>query len=100
MKRLDAFDARGKLLVYRRADTFPGLPTLWMDLWMAKDGRVYSRFHSRGIYVDQLDFEVVGLDLSRAGLPDPRSDNERFVPKAVRERYDEWVIERIEYPDA
>lgn len=100
LKQVDAFDARGKLLVYRRADKFPGLPTLWLDLWMAKDGTVYSRFHSRGIYVDQLDFEVVGLDLRRAGLPDPRSNNECFVPRAVRERYDDWVIERIDYPDA
>ena len=100
LKQVDAFDARGKLLVFRRADKFPGLPTLWLDLWMAKDGTVYSRFHSRGIYVDQLNFEIVGLDLRGAALPDPRRNNEYFVPRAVRGRYDDWVIERIDYPDA
>jgi hypothetical protein len=92
------FDARGMRSPYGRADKIPDLPAYHLDMWVAKGGRVFIRFWSRGSYVGPLSFELRGADLQLAAAAESPRQNQHLVPAIVRDRYDEWVVDRVEYP--
>ena len=98
LEEIGRFGARGMRRIYGRGDRFSGLPALNMDIWRAKSGRVFVRFWSRGSYVDWRAYELHGLVVPVAPSGGAVSDHEALVPAVVRDEYDEWVIDRVEYP--
>ncbi len=95
VRDIGRFDARGMLCVYGRGDHFTGACAFFMDLWLTKGGRLLARFWSRSTRVEGASVEVVGfspnLPLRATGQP----YDERWVPKPLREAYDEWIDEEI-----
>ena len=98
LEDIGSFNARGMRRIFGRGDMFPGLPGYNMDIWVARNGRVLIRFWSRGSYVDPCSFELHGLVVPAATLSGEKQLDEGVVPAIVRDRYDEWVIDRIEFP--
>jgi hypothetical protein len=93
---IEHFDARGMRRVYGRGDRFGRDATFNMDIWKTCDGRLLMRCWSRGSEIDDRSFEITGVDVSAIpprdkehGLP------ESWVPKAVREVYEEWIREEF-----
>lgn len=99
LREIPSFSARGMRTIYGRADHFPHCPTYVMDIWMAKSGRLFVRFWSRGVYVNWRSYEVKGLTIPVGSLSRVLHDNEHLVPSLVRKKYEEWVTDCIEYPD-
>jgi hypothetical protein len=109
------FSARGMQPIYGRGDHYPirNNPELrkmfrWaenartlickMDMWQHKEGRILVRFHTRRRRLDRWSFELRGLKLpitrKRGGLLD-----EDCVPETLRDRYEEWVVDCLNYPN-
>ena len=88
---IDPFNARGMCRVYGRRDIYQDL-AVEMDVWRTRDGRLFVRFSA--CYKDghQCSFEVTGF----SGPKGPKGQliaggDERWVPKYVRNRYDDWI---------
>lgn len=87
------FDARGMLCVYGRGDHFVRR-TFNMVIWLKRDGRLLMRFSSRNLDTDGRSFEVLGVDTSTIPAPHPPAVLvDYWVPKAVREAYDKWIMD-------
>ena len=85
------FDARGKHHVYSRGDNYHyARLTMNMDVWRSKDGRLFARFWSRNEDVDWESYAIVGLSFPRRS-PEPMRDDEDWIPKCLRDEYDDWV---------
>ena len=86
------FDARGKQRVYGRGDHF-GKLTVNMDVWRAKDGRLFARFWSRNDEVDWWSLEIVGLSFTKRAHNIAAAEfGEHWVPQCLRDEYEKWVI--------
>jgi len=83
------FSARGMRRLYGRSDVF-GSWTANMEVWLAKDGRVFARFWSRSSDVDNLSYEVLGLKVPPIAKG-AHADGERWVPVCLRHEYEDWV---------
>lgn len=111
LQPIPAFDARGMRRIYGRSDHFlpapspiPGfgrqrVPAYCLDIWRAKTGRIFVRFWSRSGYVDGCAYELQGLAFPESSLKPESGDNEAWVPSIVRDAYETWVAESLEYPD-
>jgi hypothetical protein len=92
---IDHFDARGKRWVYGRGDHF-GKLTVNMDVWLAKDGRLFARFWSRNDEVDWYSYEIVGLSFPKRGKNRAVEEfGEHWVPDCLRQEYDNWVLSEV-----
>ena len=99
--QLDAippFSARGMRRIYGRGDHFPGLPTYNLDVWLTKERRIMVRFWSRGSFVDPCSYELRNGRIPVDTLSSVPAENESHVPLALRAEYEDWVIDRVEYP--
>jgi hypothetical protein len=112
---IPSFSARGMRLIYGRDDHFP-IPNEeeyvrlfgWseirinlrcgMNIWQRKDGRIFLRFRASHKCLESFSFELVGpcvpKELKRGTLLD-----ESWVPQVLRQRYNEWLEDCLEYPD-
>lgn len=112
---IPSFSARGMRLIYGREDHFP-IPNReewvrlfgWseirfqlkccMDIWLRKDGYMFVRFHASRKCLETFSFELTGpavpTELKHGVLLD-----ESWVPQVLRDRYDEWIEDCLEYPD-
>lgn len=92
----DQFDARGKHRVYGRGDRI-GRLVLNMDVWQARNGRLFVRFWSRNDEVDSYSYEVVGLsDTNRPNNP-VGEFGEHWIPECLRDEYDNWVLSEMPF---
>ena len=87
------FDARGMLCVHGRGDLFVRR-TFNMGIWLKRDGRLLMRFWSRNLDTDGRSFEILGVNTSNIPAPHPPAGLvDYWVPKAVREAYDKWIMD-------
>jgi hypothetical protein len=97
LNHIGHFAARGKRRVYGRGDRF-GKLTLNMDVWRAKDGRLFARFWSRNDEVDWYSYEIVGLSfLNRRKKTAVTEFGEHWVPECLRQEYDDWVLSEMPF---
>lgn len=94
-EEIDHFDARGMCRVYGRGDHFGSVRCSFnMDIWKTSDGRLLMRCWSRREEIGWRSFEIKGVDL--ASIP-KREENKGFpeswVPKSVRNAYNDWIEE-------
>jgi len=96
VSEIEHFDARGMSRVYGRGDYFGRHWYFNMDIWRTRDGRLLMRCWSRCNEIDWRSFEIKGVDLSKIsehpkcmGFPDS------WVPKAVRQAYEQWITEEF-----
>ena len=111
LEPIPRFDARGMRRIYGRGDHFPPAPspvegfgptrtpTFCMDIWQARSGRIFVRFWSRGCYVDWCSYELCGMVIPVGALRPAACANEGLVPTILRDRYEAWVGDCLEYPD-
>lgn len=93
VEECDHFDARGMVRVYGRGDRFVRR-IFNMDIWLARDGRLLVRFWSRDADTDWRSFRILGKDPSRIPRRKPPDGfDDRWIPQAVRDAYDEWIEE-------
>ena len=90
-KFIDPFSARGMRRVYGRGDHFGRGRTFNMDVWLTRDGRLLARFWARRDEVDWLSLEVTGF-IHAPPQNKKREVNEDWVPKCIRDEYDNWII--------
>lgn len=92
--RIGHFTARGMRRVYGRIDHFGGGFNL--DIWKNNTGRLFMRCWSRYSDYDSASFEIIGATPPEVhklgGVPQLTDD---WVPKGVRETYEEWVKEEF-----
>ena len=96
IEEIDHFDARGLCRVYGRGDRFMKNRTYNMDIWLDKTGNLMMRFWTRSEYIPWRSFEIRNFDLSK--IPEmkyPPAFDEHWIPKSVRESYEEWVYEEF-----
>jgi hypothetical protein len=67
-----------------------------MDVWQTKDGRILARFWSRSDEVDWCSYEVFGLRVPALDKGHRPTDGERWIPKCLRDEYDNWVISEFQ----
>jgi len=98
VRPLSAFSAsaaRGMRCLYGRGDHF-GSWIAHMDVWQTKDGRILARFWSRSDEVDWCSYEVFGLRVPALDKGHRPTDGERWIPKCLRDEYDNWVISEFQ----
>jgi hypothetical protein len=97
VEEIDYFTARGMTRVYGRGDQFGKRPSFNMDIWKTSDGRLLMRCWSRSNEIDGRSFEIKGVDT--AALPLKDKDDGFFlstwIPKAVRESYQQWIQDEL-----
>ena len=79
--------------VYGRGDHFPGRAAFNMDIWRDRHGKLYARFWSRSAEVEDMSLMIHGIPVRC--VPEPLKGSslvDDWVPKAVRDEYDEWVF--------
>ena len=84
-------------LIYGRGDHFSKL-SCGLDMLLRKDGRLYVLFYSPSKRVTYRSYELVGLKLP----PLPEHGEllqDACVPEILRDLYEDWAIECIDYPD-
>jgi hypothetical protein len=88
---------RGMRLIYGRGDHF-GKLSCGLDMLLRKDGCLFVLFYSPGKRVTYRSYELVGLKLPP--LPE-RGEllRDDCVPEVLRDLYEAWAVECIEYPD-
>lgn len=91
------FSIRGMRFVYGRGDFFHRL-SRGLSIYLRKDGRVFFQFESPGKRVTYRSYELLGIEPPPLLVGD-KSVADDFVPEIVRDLYEEWVIECLEYPD-
>jgi hypothetical protein len=113
--RIAPFSARGMRCLYGRGDHYPipndkELVRLFgraeirfrlkcsMDIWLRKDGRMFVRFCSSRTCHGTLSFELIGPRVPPELKRGVRLDAS-WVPQILRDRYDEWIGECLDYPD-
>jgi len=84
-------------LVYGRGDHFQRL-SCGLDMYLRKDRRVFVRFYSPGKRVTYRSYEMIGLTLPPMREIAKLLDDEH-VPALLRDLYEDWVSECIQYPD-
>lgn len=96
IEEVSHFDARGMYRVFGRGDHFPGQAAFHMDIWLNRQGNFFCRFWSRCDEVDECSLIIQGIPdrLIRKLASGPRS-NDDWVPKAVRDKYDEWILSEL-----
>ena len=94
---VDKFDARGMRRVYGRSDRRGFGPTLSLDIWQSKNGRILVRFSSRANDVDELSFEIFGYNPTPTKAPGMIGLDERWVPKQLREEFNNWVLSEMRF---
>lgn len=72
--------------------------TCYLDVWLRKDARIFVRFWSRREELDLLSFELRGHSIPEKIMPDTQLD-ESWVPEIVRDEFDYWVRDCLDYPD-
>jgi len=83
--------------VYGHGDFFHRL-SCGLEIYLRKDGRVFFHFYSPGKRVTYRSYELLGL--KPPALPKPGEVvADDFVPEHLRDLYEEWAIECLEYPD-
>ena len=93
VEECDHFNARGMLCVYGRGDHFVRR-TFNMAIWLKRDGRLLMRLWSRNLDTDGRSFGILGVDRSNIPAPHPPAGLvDYWVPKAVREAYDKWIMD-------
>lgn len=89
---VEHFDARGMLRVYRRSDYLGRGRTFNMDVWLTRGGRLLVRFWAHRDDVDWISLEVKGHAVAAAVRSEKREMGERWVPRALRDAYDDWIL--------
>ena len=96
VEELDHFDARGMCRVYGRGDHFGRHRYFHMDIWETRDGRLLMRCWSGCQDIDWRSFEIKGVALAKIPEGNKRTGfGESWVPKAVRNAYDQWILEEF-----
>ena len=67
-------------------------------MYLRKDRRVFVRFYSPGKRVTYRSYEMIGLTLPPMREIAKLLDDEH-VPALLRDLYEDWVSECIQYPD-
>lgn len=96
---LDApnFAAHEMRLFYGQGNHFEKL-SCGLDLFLRKDGRIFIRFSSPAHRVARRTYELTGLQIPT--LPERgKLLEDNCVPEILRDLYDEWVSDCLEYPD-
>ena len=94
----DHFVARGMRRVYGRGDHYGRCRghTFNMDIWRNRRGRLFMRCWSRLSEVDWRSFEIKGIAIDRIPELDmKRGFEDRWLPKTVRDAYEEWIREEF-----
>ena len=88
---------RGMRLISGRGDHF-GRLSCGLDMLLRKDGRLFVLFYSPGKRVMYRSYELIGLKLPP--LPERgKLYEDDCVPEVLRDLYEDWTTECIEYPD-
>lgn len=97
IEEIDHFDARGMRCVYGRGDHFGRPHTYHMDIFLDRQGRLFMRWWARSKYIAWRSFEIKGVDTRKIRPDNLRSeDKDRWVPRAARDSYAEWIMENMD----
>jgi len=92
VEEIDHFVARGMRRVFGRGDHFGRYRTFNMDIWRDRGGRLLMRCWPQSNEVDWQSFEIKGIELSKIPDLDPnRGYQDAWIPKTVRDTYEEWI---------
>ena len=69
-----------------------------LDVWLRKDVRIFVRFWSPRKCLDILSFELRGHPIPKA-IERGRLLDESWIPEIIRDEYELWVVDCLEYPD-
>jgi hypothetical protein len=101
LKEIDAFSARGMTEVYGcdqwmpKTDGTAGFEyILRMRVWRTPQGQLFARFWPSKRDGEKVSWQIIGT--FRPPLPPLQSD--KWVPQCLREAYETWVIDELEYP--
>lgn len=96
IESIATFDARGMRRVYGRGDRFGNRCSFTMDIWKTRDNRLFMRFWSHSVDIEDHSFEIQGVHVDNIPARGLKSSfPETWMPEAVRATYDQWIQDEL-----
>jgi hypothetical protein len=95
IEMIEYFNARGMKRVYGRSDYYGRHHDFNMAIWATSKGRLFMRLWSRSYYIDDISFEIIGIDVAKSIIHPHMENCDDWLPYKVREAYDTWIKDEL-----